>query len=394
MERYKLRQGGFSLIEALIGAALISVTALGLGSSINHLMQSHGRSKLISLAISTESALVNAVQDPSNYTTLQAGQPPPSNFQLQVVVDPTNNKYFTISPAQTLYLDENWQPCSGFSDRNCLLKVTLSPWGKDIPVSGQYSLGYSIAANPSSVTMPSLGNKDANFSSPSDYILTVPALSSDGKLVQCTAPNPIGILGVDSAGQALCLYYPDAMVSCKADEIPKGFQVTPDATDTHKFYLSFKCVPMRKISCGNPNYSFENFNPVALDPMTSGQTSAVGKCVYIGAPTTAPITASGNDSMQVNQACAVNYVPNSPTCQAGIPSAPPVTCTNGQVLRANTDGITAQVANSSSTVLCQAVVPTQPCCANDPTKCVKVTVPLTVNYNCVLDSNHGDQWVY
>src|SRR6185312_7621318 len=128
MERYKLRQGGFSLIEALIGAALISVTALGLGSSINHLMQSHGRSKLISLAISTESALVNAVQDPSNYTTLQAGQPPPSNFQLQVVVDPTNNKYFTISPAQTLYLDENWQPCSGFSDRNCLLKVTLSPW--------------------------------------------------------------------------------------------------------------------------------------------------------------------------------------------------------------------------------------------------------------------------
>lgn len=388
---------GFSLIEALIGAALISITALGLGSSINHLMQSREKSQMVSMSIQTESALVNAIQDPANYTgvmeALQHNGNPPENFQLQVMVDPSSSKSFSIRPNQQIYLTNNLQACSGFDDKNCSLMVALSRWGKDIPIPGQYSFGYSIQTNPHTSNMPPLGSKDTSFASPSDFVLTVPNLANTGKLVSCGA-NAIGILGVDSLGQALCLYYSDNKSNCKADEIPKGFQVSADPTDSHRYYLNFKCVAMRRISCTKQDYSFENFNPLALDSTGTSGSSAVGKCVYIGKPNSSLITVNGTDGMTVSQLCETNYVPIAPTCANGAVTGTNTTCSDGHVLVANTSGVTAKMTNNGTDIVCQAVIPQQQCCGDDLSRCTKVSVALKVNYTCTLDSNHTDELVY
>jgi type II secretory pathway pseudopilin PulG len=390
-------RAGFSLIEALIGAALISITALGLGSSINHLMQSREKSQMVSMSIQTESALVNAIQDPANYAgvmeALQHDGNPPSNFQLQVMVDPSSDKSFSIRPNQQIYLTDNLQACSSFEDKNCSMMVALSRWGKDVPIPGQYSFGYSIQTNPHTSNMPPLGSKDTSFASPSDFVLTVPSLANTGKLVSCGA-NAVGILGVDSLGQALCLYYSDNKSNCKADEIPKGFQVTADPANPHRYYLNFKCVTMRRIVCAKPDYSFENFNPVALDSTGTSGNSAVGKCVYIGQPTSNLITVNGTDGMTVSQLCAANYVAAAPSCAKGAVTGTNATCSDGHVLVANTSGVTAQMTNNGTNLVCQAVIPQQQCCADDPSRCTKVSVALKVNYTCALDSNHTDELVY
>lgn len=397
-QKVKLRgQRGFSLIEALIGAALISITALGLGTSIRHLMQSREKSQAVSLAVQTESSLVNAIQDPASYSSiaeaLKSGATPPQSFALGVAVDPAAGKSFNISPGQQVYLDNNLQTCSGFSDSKCTMMVALSPWGKDIPIPGQYSFAYSIQANPSVSNMPALGSSSTSFTK-SDYMLTVPSLNNTGKVVQCPN-NSVGILGVDAAGQAICLYYPDNTATCKADEIPKGFQVTPDPSDTHRYLLSFKCVQIRKISCSSTDYSFENFNPVALDPASQNNNYPVGKCVYIGAPTSNPISAAGTNGMQVYQLCAPNYAATSVSCNlAGAPTGVNVTCSDGHVLTANTSGVTTQVSNDGTVITCQAVIPPQQCCSDDPSKCTQVNAPISTSYVCGLDSAHGDQWVY
>jgi Tfp pilus assembly protein PilV len=385
---------GFSLVEALIGAALISITALGLGTTIHHLMQSRQKSQSVSLAVQTESSLVNAIQDPSSYASiadiLKSGGTPPNSFTLNVAVDA--EKSFSIHPTQQLYLDNNLQTCNGFDDKNCTMMVALSGWGKNIPIPGQYSFAYSIESNPNIGNMPALGSASANFST-SDYILTVPSMTNTGKTVQCGV-NAVGLLGVDAAGDGICLYYSGNSATCKTDEIPKGFQVIADPGDTHRYYLSFQCVPIRKISCANSDYSFENFNPSSLDPTTPAGP-AVGKCVYIGAPSSGVISASGTNGLQVYQLCAPNYADVSPSCAISGPvTGVNVTCSDGHVLTANTSGVTTQISNTGSAITCQAVLPQQTCCSDDPSKCTQVNVPLKVNYTCQLDSSHQDQLVY
>jgi type II secretory pathway pseudopilin PulG len=382
---------GFSLIEALIGAALISVIALGLGSSLHYLQHSREKSQSTSLAVETESALINAIQDPANYGSiagiLKSGETPPNNFQLKVTLDPSSGQGFSISPGQQIYLTENLHGCESFKDSNCVMMVALSPWGKDKPLPGMYSFAYSIQTNPSVAVQPALGSPSTTFAA-TDYILTVPSLSNNEKVVQCGA-NAVGLLGVDATGQALCLYYSGSTAECPENSLPKGFVVTPDPSDTHRYYLNYKCVPMRQIACAQPNYSFQSLNPSALDSSIS-PSGAAGLCVYIGAPTSSAVTVNGSDGMSINQACPSAYVTApAPSCVINGPvKGSDVTCGTGQVLTANTSGVKTQVTASGSSVTCRAVIPQQQCCSDNTSKCTSVTVPLTASYSCILDASH------
>ncbi len=389
-----------------MAAGIISVVGLGLGLSIRALQASHQRSDMISLGVSVESTLISAIQDPSNYSTavtdaLQAGNPP-SNFKLPVPMDSSMGKPFSIAPGETLYFTPDMCPCGGYSStavcngqkQECALMVGLSNWQANVPTTGLYSLAYSIQSNPKYAAIAPIGNPDFTFLSPSAYVVIVPAASNSGSMVKCSAANAIGTLGIGKDGQAICLYYPDSKLACVDGEIPKGFNVTPDPVDPHTYYLGFNCSPVRQIACANPGYSFENFVPSALDPSPSNPVAPVGKCVYIEEAATVPISVPGTDGIKVTQACASSYVINSPSCTMGVALGTPTTCTDGSIMKPDTTNIDTVLVSKNQTIICQAEMATQACCANNASQCAQVSVPLTLTYNCVLDPVYADQVVY
>lgn len=390
---------GFSIIEALIAAALISAAALGLGNAISQLSKTRAKSQLISTAISLESALVSALQSPASYNDykamLQKGQVP-SDMTISI---PGDNP-LSIKPGQTIYLTKQMQTCpqQNFNDTTCSLLLKLAPMKK---IDDHFSFAYSIQGNPKLTAMSPLGSPNAD-----DYTISIPVdiYQAQGSDINCDDKTvDIGMMGMGDDGKPICIKKPRSTDTCPAGTLAKGFKVVFDG-GSKEYRLTFDCSePLRTLSCipntGNPYpgaYSLQSFLPASLDRASSAASLTYNTCTLIAA-NPSPYANSGGtpylmtqkDGVQVNNACPAGYKPQFIRCDVSAAAGQDVVCKSGIKLT-HINPTQAKGVNDGNNVSCQVIVPSQPFCSNspgDPAYQAKAWADANLTYQCVLDGS-------
>lgn len=386
---------GFSIIEALIAAALISIAALGLGNAVSKLSQSRQKSQMVSLSIGFEASMIAALQSPSTYSAykaqLQHGQIPTG---MSIIVP--GDTPVTLTPGQTVYLTKNLQTCQGFSDANCALQVSLSQLQN---IGGQFSFAYFIQGNPKMPAMTPLGSPNLD-----DYSVTIPVdvYQDKGTDINCDDPTvDIGMMGIGDDGKPICLQKPTAADTCATGTLAKGFQVIFDP-GTKNFRLAFQCsTPLRVLTCpapaGSPypgGYALQSFLPVSLDPSSASSSLAYNTCIFVASNPSAYANSGGTnyvltqrDGVQMTNACPPGYKPQATRCDIANASGQDVNCTSGITIH-YVPVTSAQPSVTGNIISCQTVVPSQPYCGNspgNPAYQTKAWADANLSYQCVMD---------
>lgn len=358
---------GFSLVETMIGAALILVNLGVLSSALIQYGEVSKKQRVITLAMNLESALHRAVTSPPaalhylpgamiDQMVQPAGNfPDPYTLDFPIDIDGVVRTLSLTWPAGftnpvdtvSVFLDRQMNTCNpDFTNMNCVILFEIAK-NKIAGPSPIYSYAYRITINPDlHIGTQSLGVAEQGAFSTNrgagntDYKLFIPQyILASENFTLCNTTTTAGLTGYDrTTGTPICLVGPidDVAERCDATEISKGLRVVDDGTN---FHLIPRCVTARGFTCPPPNsnndagqieYSMMIYDPRSLDP--AFPIGVTNKCVFTAMSPAADPTPPSNvgTTLNVPQACPNPYritTPNPYGCSAsGVATASQGSC--------------------------------------------------------------------
>jgi hypothetical protein len=312
---------GFSIVTALVAAALVSGAVLTLNSAMMGSFLSGVKSRIVARQIALESALTAGLQDPAQFTSgvqsgMKAGNRPVGwdiTYQGLTIATVGTPRYFTVE-GQTCTAAE-------FGTKACLVGVELDVKCTTAYCAAAYRVAGSTSGAPTVATLGAPGIIGTAFVDPQDYSVPILYDLFMGKQASanCVPNTDLAVHGLNrDTGTVNCLKKPAN--PCGVGTFPKT-EVFNTSTGTMELNCS---APALKLKCPS-NYALYTFQPATLE----AGASASGSCVFVGvdtlnwpaglAPADAP-SISGTFcpafyNAQYNQPCqVVNQTPATYTC--------------------------------------------------------------------------------
>lgn len=309
--RYETNRQGFSLVEVMVALALILISALALGWSINELRKNKIRSELISGVSAIESALTNELMDEANYadpavkSALRAMTVPPG-LEFRVQGTAVNRPFdFRISPGGTRNFDRRLNDCTTYPSPDCNIQLELEL----APQGGRMAYAYRLTTQNEEIARTlqyqGMGSQtnSATFNS-SEFKVTIPyEYYLNALLLMCDSTNAtVGIRGVNrDFGTVSCIQQPQT--PCPQGTLPKGLRFEASTAS-----VEFDCgAPAQTATCPS-NYSLLQLDTRSLDPAATKS----GTCVYTHARFASGPSYGPADSIS-GRVCPANYRSQS-TC--------------------------------------------------------------------------------
>lgn len=277
--KWSLNKEGFSVLGAMIAAALLMAGVMAFLTTTTSLLKGGVRNRLIGRQIEIETAILSEIKNRDNFRALWNGGSP-SGLTL-------SSEGIRVAQVGTpVFIDlDQWQNCSTFGSGSCLLQVDFSiqcnadPNASDIRAC---TAAYRISATgrqSEAINLAPVGAKGARgaaFDSSKDFKTIIPYTYFDGKQIATSCLPDLAMTGYDrDTGRPNCIGAPDN--PCGPGMVAQS--ITFDAASRS---LKMNCVNAnRKLGCP-VNYALLNVNSASL---TSGSTVS-GTCVFIGADTT------------------------------------------------------------------------------------------------------------
>ena len=227
-------QKGFTLVEVLIASVIVSVSVLGLSTSLVGLGHSRKKSVAVSNSIAIENALVAAITDINSYeegntdakakelqrTLAQGSLPQSLTLKLKFNNITVDVALTSSSPAVTLF-DENLNLCFGGFSKVCPYKLTLQSRSG---ANRQYEVIYQIEVHQDlAVVQPSgtAKNPDGTYKDP----LAIPVELYKPGFKNACDKDETSAIGMDPVtGEVNCIKKPDLKNPdqyCPEETIPK-----------------------------------------------------------------------------------------------------------------------------------------------------------------------------
>lgn len=269
MTRSFLNNRGFGVIEGLVGASILAVTALGLGVAINSMAKSRIKTQTASSAVSLESTIITAIQDPAIYQPfkeeLRAGNLDliRQNFFLPAVGWGDGRLRLSLDGQ---FFSSDGSACSGgFANKSCVLSLKMDIRQDALPPKPEYSFAYSIETNSNVITMAPIGVPPNSSFATESFKLAMPSVAVADDVVGCEELNAVAAKGFSfDTGKLHCLEAPRLGPSPTGDDCPDGH--FPVALRVFENRVTFECQALRSVSCIDRFYALNNFMPRSLDP--------------------------------------------------------------------------------------------------------------------------------
>lgn len=323
-----LGEAGFGIPQALLAAALISISIAGIGSLTYFSAIGSKKSRSTSKAFALETQIITGFQnsvemDPAKMYLTTGTIPSSFTFTLSNGINPVTEVGGTL-----FFSPDSDTPCA-YDAEKCFIKVEsalrcFSISGVSYPVcKAAYRISFDtqlFSLSPVGVLEPGplSAVPDEQFTLPVAYDLFVQETQAN-----CSDSSTLMVTGFDrDTGVLNCAHFPQK--NCLDGEISTG--LIYDSTTNS---VELKCQPLNKFSCPN-NYALLSFNPATFSP---GSGFAAPTCVFIGRKSAPwPIAVSGNDSV-AGTFCPDNYrttvatESNPPNCRI-TPITTSAWCTN------------------------------------------------------------------
>lgn len=304
-------QSGQSIVEVLIASSILTISALGLTSSLVNLGQSKKKSEQVSYVLALESSIASALSDSSSYSEAQrasfrAGTVPADlRMNLQLPNSPTGT--LSVQRGQLIYLDTQLQACAGF-DEECIYSFEFEVRNKNeleplLPVT--FGVAYRIEMR-SEDSLPLAVGADRPFDAVEDFELEIPPAVYRIRDQNGCADDELFVIGLNRASGAVqCIKRPTN--SCAANEVVTGYRV--GTTADLRLQLQLECQAVTANVTCPAKYSLQSIS-------MSGYTLN-GQCIYAGTEDGdfGSNIISGNVGQANMLACPEDYsVDSSSTC--------------------------------------------------------------------------------
>lgn len=285
----RVDQRGSALVSTLIAAGIIALSIGGVALTSVQLQRAMKKTEIANLAVVTESHLIKAFHDKSNFpdptaggaavglnATLRSGNLPAT----MTLNTPFGILNLTPSPAGTElsasgFMTRTMAPCPAF-DNNCVLRFEVRL--RKVPGSiASYAFAYQIDVNQDIIQTAPMGDIQS-YSSPID-----PGLyRAEQLLTKCNSADDLFMTGMNrDTGEAFCVAKPPTN-SCPKGKVPKGLEYIKYTDQEKAGTLKLKCTEndMRTFNCP-ANYALQIFQPPYADPdNTAFGTTVPGICVF------------------------------------------------------------------------------------------------------------------
>lgn len=288
---------GFGIVEALAAGAIVSISALGLGVSLNKMAQTKSKIHSVTNAMALESSLQTALQEKNSYQAMAAdlakGNANLSSMTLAFNVPVDDHfKSVQVNVGQEVYFDREGGTCTAcMNDKSWAYKLKVD--GKIVSTSGVpiYAMAYKVDFNSDMTTMAGLGSTgsgsftDADFKwviPPSAYMQTTS--SSCYTSIDPTDPDTtpkLLVTGINKdTGELQCARFPDTQ--CAADEVAKSWVV--NQSNGH-IKLNCQKVPQSAgcpvLAPGGYDYAVQSIDKVSTSTgLGINMDSPHGLCVF------------------------------------------------------------------------------------------------------------------
>lgn len=283
-----LNDKGMSIVEILMGAAIVSIAGMGLTVAVQSMARAQIKTQVVADAVSLETLLARAIQEPTTYTSyktlLQQGDD--ASFeqfktQFRVAVPSWGSGQLAIGET---YFSRSGEVCANFSVNNCLYRVNLQVQ-RTPGTPPTYAFAYRIQLNEDMVPMTPLGAKTSdaagntylgNNFAVDDYRYKVPTSVTAANIVCASGQIAMGFDA--STGLLNCAGVSTA--PCPANTIPIGIQIVNNN-------VQLNCQPVRRITCsdGTANsvaYALSSFQLNTLDSRVPASTAVSGaRCAFV-----------------------------------------------------------------------------------------------------------------
>jgi prepilin-type N-terminal cleavage/methylation domain-containing protein len=215
---------GFSLVEVLVAAAIISTAVVILSSGVNAMGKAKRKAAVINAAIALQAQLIDELSTEARFLNGAVPKDPLDMVDpVEIEITPTTGPNYRAVRDTDHFFNSNLQSCpGGFADISCTLRLRFN----FRPNGTIWYAAYRITSNPNiDVPLGNLGTMHDNAFDITDYRSPLPdLLIKNSTSVSCMGPGEIGVSGINrNTGDVICLRGPGAAAPCDPDKFLKRF---------------------------------------------------------------------------------------------------------------------------------------------------------------------------